>query len=73
MSKQVMLQVRVDAVVALRNLVEAYHKDDLDAIKPLVPSLLDQLFALMKEASSPGPANLAGAAMHIEKTIHHGA
>ena len=42
-------QVRVDAVAALRNLVDAFHADDLHTIKPLVPSLLNQLFALMAE------------------------
>ena len=42
-------QVRVDAVAALRNLVDAFHADDLPSIKPLIPSLLNQLFALMAE------------------------
>ncbi len=39
----------MDAVSALRNLVDAFHKDDLPSIKPLIPSLLNQLFALMNE------------------------
>lgn len=45
-------QVRVDAVAALRNLVDAFHKDDLPSIKPLIPNLLNQLFALMNEVCS---------------------
>ena len=45
-------QVRVDAVAALRNLVDAFHKDDLPNIKPLIPNLLNQLFALMNEVGS---------------------
>lgn len=43
------MQVRVDAVAALRSLVDAFHEDDLPSIKPLIPSLLNQLFALMAE------------------------
>ena len=39
----------MDAVSALRNLVDAFHKDNLPSIKPLIPSLLNQLFALMNE------------------------
>ena len=39
----------MDAVAALRNLVDAFHADDLSNIKPLIPSLLNQLFALMQE------------------------
>lgn len=39
-------------MAALRNLVDAFHKDDLPTIKPLIPDLLNQLFALMNEASS---------------------
>jgi len=46
------MQVRVDAVAALRNLVDAFDKDDLPSIKPLIPNLLNQLFALMNEVSS---------------------
>ncbi len=42
-------QVRVDAVAALRNLVEAFDDDHLDSIKPLLPELLNLLFALMVE------------------------
>ena len=41
--------MRVDAVVALRAMVEAYDDDALEAIKPLVPALLNELFALMNE------------------------
>ena len=43
------VQVRVDAVAALRNLVEAFDDDHLDSIKPLLPELLNLLFALMVE------------------------
>ena len=42
----------MDAVAALRNLVDAFHKDDLPNIKPLIPNLLNQLFALMNEAGA---------------------
>ena len=42
-------QVRVDAVAALRNLMDAYGEDHLDEIKPHIPNLLDQLFRLMAE------------------------
>jgi len=42
-------QVRVDAVAALRNLVEAFDDDHLDSIKPLLPELLNLLFGLMVE------------------------
>ena len=42
----------MDAVAALRNLVDAFHKDDLPSIQPLIPNLLNQLFALMKEVRS---------------------
>ena len=45
-------QVRVDAVAALRNLVDAFHEDDLPSIQPLIPNLLNQLFALMNEVRS---------------------
>lgn len=41
--------MRVDAVAALRNLVDAFYADDLPSIKPLIPQLLNQLFALMAE------------------------
>ena len=44
-----LVQVRVDAVAALRNLVEAFDDDHLDSIKPLLPELLNLLFALMVE------------------------
>ncbi|CAL5220954.1 g3058 [Coccomyxa viridis] len=46
------LPVRVDAVAALRNLVDAFHEDDLPSIQPLIPNLLNQLFALMNEVES---------------------
>ena len=45
-------QVRVDAVAALRNLVEAFDDDHLDSIKPLLPELLNLLFALMVEVTA---------------------
>ena len=39
----------MDAVIALRNIVDAYSEDHLDAMKPHLPSLLDSLFRLMAE------------------------
>lgn len=45
------LQVRVDAVIALRSIVEAYSDEHLDDMKPHLPSLLEQLFRLMSEVS----------------------
>ena len=42
-------QVRVDAVIALRYLVEAYSDDHLADMKPHLPSLLEHLFRLMSE------------------------
>ena len=57
-------QVRVDAVAALRSLVDAFHADDLPSIKPLIPSLLNQLFALMAEVGAAGhPHHLAAATL----------
>lgn len=47
--KIVCIQVRVDAVVALRQIVDAYSEDHLDEMKPHLPVLLDQLFKLMAE------------------------
>jgi hypothetical protein len=41
------LPVRVDAVVALRSFVD--DLEDLDILKPLLPSLLDSVFGLMAE------------------------
>ena len=52
--------MRVDAVAALRNLVDAFHADDLHTIKPLVPSLLNQLFALMAEVGTLAAAPCVG-------------
>lgn len=43
------LQVRVDAVVALRNLMDAFDEDHLADIKPHIGKLLEQLFCLMAE------------------------
>lgn len=51
-------QVRVDAVAALRNLVDAFNADDLPSIQPLIPALLNQLFALMAEARAPADSAL---------------
>ena len=48
----------MDAVAALRNLVDAFHKDDLPSIKPLIPNLLNQLFALMNEVCGRTVCNL---------------
>ena len=42
-------QVRVDAVVALRSLVEAYDEEAIETVKPRVPALLNDLFQLMNE------------------------
>ena len=42
----------MDAVAALRNLVEAFDDDHLDSIKPLLPELLNLLFALMVEVTA---------------------
>ncbi|KAK9839718.1 hypothetical protein WJX81_008385 [Elliptochloris bilobata] len=50
--RDVDLPIRVDAVAALRNLVEAFDDDHLDTIKPLLPELLNLLFALMVEVES---------------------
>ena len=41
--------MRVDAVAALRQLVDAYDEGHLDEMKPHLPTLLDQLFSLMSE------------------------
>lgn len=48
---QILFQVRVDAVIALRSIVDAYSDDHLDDMKPHLPNLLDHLFRLMSEAS----------------------
>jgi hypothetical protein len=44
------LPVRVDAVVALRSFVEELA--DLDVLRPVLPSLLDAVFALMAEVDN---------------------
>ena len=46
-------QVRVGAVMAARQFIDAYEADQLDQIKPLIPSLLDQIFKLMQEVCPP--------------------
>jgi hypothetical protein len=43
------LQVRIDAVTGLRNLMEAYDESNLEMIKPILPKLLNDLFALLTE------------------------
>ena len=45
------VQVRVDAVIALRSIVDAYSDEHLDDMKPHLPSLLEHLFRLMSEVS----------------------
>ena len=44
-----MLQVRVDAVVALRSFIDAFDTEGLQQVKPLIPQLLDVFFQLMQE------------------------
>lgn len=46
------MQVRVDAVAALRLIVAAYDKEHLHEMKGHLPTLLDQLFKLMQEVST---------------------
>ena len=41
------LPVRVDSVVALRHIIDA--AEDLEAIKPTLPLLLNSIFVLMGE------------------------
>ena len=41
----------MDAVIALRSIVDAYSDDHLDDMKPHLPSLLEHLFRLMSEVS----------------------
>jgi len=36
-------------VVALRGFVEAFSEEEVAAIKPLIPALLDEFFKLMNE------------------------
>ena len=43
--------MRVDAVIALRSIVEAYSDEHLVDMKPHLPSLLEHLFRLMSEVS----------------------
>jgi hypothetical protein len=43
------LQVRIDAVTGLRNMMEAYDESNLEMIKPILPKLLNDLFALLTE------------------------
>ena len=47
------LQVRVDAVVALRSFIDAFDTEGLQQVKPLIPQLLDVFFQLMQEVSLP--------------------
>lgn len=48
------VQVRVDAVMAARSFIDAYSDDAVEAIKGLIPALLDQIFKLMAEVRVPG-------------------
>ncbi|KAK9824621.1 hypothetical protein WJX72_011782 [[Myrmecia] bisecta] len=43
------MPVRVDAVIALRSLIDAYPEERLAEIQPLVPQLLNEFFKLMSE------------------------
>eukprot|EP00884_Botryococcus_braunii_P004058 jgi/Botrbrau1/13653/Bobra.0292s0003.1 len=43
------LPVRIEAVSAVRNLFDAYDDAQLDLIKPILPQLLNELFALLNE------------------------
>ena len=47
------MQVRVDAVVALRSFIDAFDTEGLQQVKPLIPQLLDVFFQLMQEVSLP--------------------
>lgn len=51
------LPVRVDAVVSLRSFVDELA--DLNPLKPILPSMLDRIFALMNEVSSANSVWLA--------------
>jgi len=46
------LPVRVGAVMAARQFIDAYDTDEVDQIKPLIPSLLDEIFKLMQEVDN---------------------
>ena len=45
-------QVKVDATMALRLFVEEYEEEDIGALKPLIPQLLNEIFKLMSEVCS---------------------
>lgn len=45
------MQVRVDAVVALRSFIDAFDTEGLQQVKPLIPQLLDVFFQLMQEVT----------------------
>ena len=47
------MQVRVDAVVALRSFIDAFDTEGLQQVKPLIPQLLDVFFQLMQEVGLP--------------------
>ena len=42
-------QVKVDATMALRPFMEEYEEEDIAALKPLIPQLLNEIFKLMSE------------------------
>ncbi len=44
----------MDAVVALRNFIDAFDEGHIDTVKPLIPQLLDSVFNLMQQVSPPG-------------------
>lgn len=46
-----LLQVRVDAVVALRLFVD--ELDDISPLKPILPNVLEAVFGLMNQARMP--------------------
>ena len=53
------MQVRVDAVVALRSFIDAFDTEGLQQVKPLIPQLLDVFFQLMQEVSCLIPQQLS--------------
>lgn len=53
------VQVRVDAVVALRSFIDAFDTEGLQQVKPLISQLLDVFFQLMQEVSLPKMTLLA--------------
>ncbi|KAK9818968.1 hypothetical protein WJX74_009075 [Apatococcus lobatus] len=46
------LPVKVDATMALRPFMEEYEEEDIAALKPLIPQLLNEIFMLMSEVEA---------------------